>query len=103
MERSGEGKRPARESTGTSRDVFATTPRFGDHPAFFPLTPCFSNHSVILTKVRTQGNERCLVWLLVLTFVRMMDGVGRRANLHARQWYFYRINPAARRAFSIVA
>ena len=28
---------------------------------------------VILTKVRTQGNERRLVWLWVLTFVRMTE------------------------------
>ena len=31
-------------------------------------------HTVILTKVRTQGNGRCPFWLWVLTFVRMTDG-----------------------------
>ena len=30
--------------------------------------------SVILTKVRTQGNGRCASWLWVLTFVRMTGG-----------------------------
>ena len=31
------------------------------------------NRIVILTKVRTQGNGRCTLWLWVLTFVRMTE------------------------------
>ena len=35
--------------------------------------------SVILTKVRIQGPERCPTWLWILTFVRMTEWVGYRS------------------------
>jgi len=44
-----------------------------------------SPHPVILTKVRTQGSKRCILWLWVLTFVRMTREGGVHAKARRRE------------------